>query len=80
MANVSKADIKAKLSKTLKVSEKAICVFGLKSKFGGGRSTGFALIYDSEDARMKFDSKTSLIRVSTLAEATADAFGFWLSK
>ena len=34
------------------------------AKFGGGRSTGFALIYDSLDARKKFDSKKMLRRVS----------------
>jgi hypothetical protein len=48
----------------LKAKEENISIFGLKSKFGGGRSTGFALIYDSLDARKKFDSKKMLRRVS----------------
>jgi small subunit ribosomal protein S24e len=64
MANVSKAQIKAKLATTLKAKEENISIFGLKTKFGGGRSTGFALIYDSNDARKKFDSKKMLRRVS----------------
>lgn len=64
MANVSKAAIKTKLAQTLKAKEENISIFGLKTKFGGGRSTGFALIYDSTDARKKFDSKKMLRRVS----------------
>ena len=65
LSNVSKADIKAKLAQTLKSKDEQISIFGLKTKFGGGRSTGFALIYDSIDARKKFDSKKMLRRVST---------------
>ncbi len=61
---MSKADIKTKLAQTLKSKEENISIFGLKTKFGGGRSTGFALIYDSLDARKKFDSKKMLRRVS----------------
>lgn len=64
MANVAKADIAAKLGKTLKVKEECISIFGMKTKFGGGRSTGFAIVYDSADARKKYDTKTSLRRVS----------------
>jgi small subunit ribosomal protein S24e len=64
MANVAKKEIKEKLAKVLKVKEETITVFGLKTKFGGGRSSGFALVYDSLDAKKKYDSKTSLLRVS----------------
>lgn len=66
MANVSKADITAKLCKTLKVKEECISIFGMKTKFGGGSSSGFALVYDSADARAKYDSKSSLRRVSSV--------------
>ena len=68
---MSKADIKTKLAQTLKTKEENISIFGLKTKFGGGRSTGFALIYDSLDARKKFDSKKMLRRVSLTAFAVA---------
>lgn len=64
VANVSKNDIKAKLAKMLKAKEDAIVVFGLKTKFGGGRSTGFALIYDNADAKLKYDMKKRLMSVS----------------
>ena len=59
---VSKAAIKEKLAGMLKANEKCIAIFGLQAKFGGGRSTGFALVYDSEDVRKKCDSKKHLLR------------------
>jgi small subunit ribosomal protein S24e len=65
-ANVSKADIKVKLAKMLKAKEDAIVVFGLKTKFGGGKSTGFALVYDNADAKKKYDAKKRLEGVSDL--------------
>ena len=61
-ANISKAAIKDKLSSIFKCKAECCTVFGLKSKFGGGRSTGFAFIYDDLDAKKKFDSKCSLLR------------------
>ena len=60
--SVSKTSIKSKLASMFKTKDENIAVFGLKGKFGGGRSTGFALIYDSLDARKKCDSKKNLIR------------------
>ena len=65
LSNVSKKDIKAKLASTMKTKDENISIFGLKTKFGGGRSTGFALVYDSLEARKKFDSKKMLRRVSS---------------
>jgi small subunit ribosomal protein S24e len=67
MANVSKSQIKGKLANMFKSKEENISIFGLKTKFGGGRSTGFALIYDSNDARKKYDSKKMLRRVNILS-------------
>ena len=63
MANVPKAQIKTKLAAVLKSKEEQIAIFGLKTKFGGGRTTGFATIYDSVDLRKKYDSKKMLRRV-----------------
>merc|ERR1712032_523622 len=63
---VSKTEIKEKLAGMFKQRQGAqpecISVFGLKTKFGGGRSTGFALIYDNADARAKYDQKLLLKR------------------
>merc|ERR1740130_679216 len=60
--SVSKAAIKSKLEAMFKVKPEAISVFGLHSKFGGGRSSGFACIYDDVDARKKCDTKSMLLR------------------
>jgi len=65
MGSSPKGDIKAKLTQSLEVKEEDIIyVFGLYTKFGGGRSTGFALVYDSLDARKQDYSKKMLRRVS----------------
>ena len=47
-----------------KVKDKTtVFVFGFRSQYGGGKSTGFALIYDTiEDAR-KFEPRYRLARV-----------------
>ena len=41
-------------------------LFGFKVAFGGGRSTGFGMIYDSLVAAKKFEPKYRLTRVRTL--------------
>ena len=41
-----------------------INTFGFRTDFGGGRSTGFALIYDSIEDAKKFEPKYRLARVS----------------
>ena len=48
MANVKKDDIKTQLVKKFNTKEDRITVYGLKTRFGGGRSSGFALIYNSK--------------------------------
>ena len=64
LPGVKKADIKANIAKKFKASEDRIAVFGVKAKFGGGRSSGFVTVYDDVDARKKYDTKTNLVRVS----------------
>lgn len=41
-------------------------MFGFRTVFGGGRSTGFCLIYDTLDAAKKFEPKFRLARVSLI--------------
>merc|ERR1711939_630091 len=38
-------------------------VFGLQTQFGGGKTTGFALVYDSPEALKKFEPHYRLVRV-----------------
>merc|ERR1712066_427016 len=68
-ANVSKADLKEKIAKMYNVRDPScISLFGFRTQFGGGKSSGFGLIYDSLDAMKKFEPKYRLIRYG-LAEA-----------
>merc|ERR1712188_206032 len=45
-----------------KADKEATMIFGMKTKFGGGRSSCFALVYDSVDAAKKYEPKHRLIR------------------
>lgn len=38
-------------------------VFGFRTQYGGGKSTGFALVYDSQEAMKKFEPNYRLVRV-----------------
>ena len=39
-----------------------VFTFGFKTNFGGGKSTGFGLIYDTMDFAKKFEPKYRLLR------------------
>ncbi|CAE7497247.1 RPS24B [Symbiodinium microadriaticum] len=62
-ANLSRSETQDKLAEMYKVKDKnTVFVFGFRSQYGGGKSTGFALIYDTiEDAR-KFEPRYRLAR------------------
>ncbi|KAJ8599004.1 hypothetical protein CTAYLR_007667 [Chrysophaeum taylorii] len=62
-ANVPKTELAEMIAKSHKVADaQLISLFGFRNKFGGGKSTGFCLIYDSSDAAKKFEPKYRLIR------------------
>lgn len=80
-ASVSKEELKATLAKKYNVQDdKCIILFGFQVAFGttylihfviilgGGRSTGFALIYDSLNDVKKFEAKYRLARVRNQRE------------
>lgn len=62
-ANVPKAELAEQLAKLYKSEKARVVPFGFRTAFGGGRSTGFALIYDDEASQRKFEPKHRLIRV-----------------
>merc|ERR1712058_102207 len=62
-ANVSKDDLRGKLAEVYKSNKDQINVFGMRTQYGGGKSTGFALIYDSVEAMKKFEPHYRLVRV-----------------
>jgi len=62
-ANVSMAELKERLAKVYVVRDpNTIFVFKIRTHFGGGKSTGFGLIYDNLEAAKKFEPKYRLIR------------------
>ena len=62
-ANVSKADLREMIVKSHSVKDpKTIFLFGFRTKFGGGKSTGFGLIYDTIADAQKFEPKHRLVR------------------
>mmetsp|Transcript_12669 Transcript_12669/g.12309 ORF Transcript_12669/g.12309 Transcript_12669/m.12309 type:complete len:140 (-) Transcript_12669:123-542(-) len=63
-ANVSKAELQEKLGEMFKVNEvNRIILFGFRTAFGGGKSTGFALIYDTIEDAKKYEPKYRLARI-----------------
>jgi len=61
--NVSRDELSEKLASIYKTDKARVVPFGLRTQFGGGRTTGFALIYDDEAVQKKFEPKYRLIRV-----------------
>ncbi len=62
-ANVSKDDLRSKLAELYKADKKLVSVFGFRTQFGGGKSTGFALIYDTYEALKRFEPHYRLVRI-----------------
>merc|ERR1712190_263738 len=61
--NVSKTELKEKLGKMYNVTDlDSIILFGFRTHFGGGKTTGFGLIYDNVAAVKKFEMKYRLAR------------------
>lgn len=52
-ATVPKTEIREKLAKMYKTTPDVIFVFGFRTHFGGGKTTGFGMIYDSLDYNVK---------------------------
>ncbi len=61
-ANVAKSELQEVIGGMHKSDSKLVVLFGFRTKFGGGKSTGFCVIYDNEDALMKFEPKHRLVR------------------
>jgi len=66
--NVSKTDLSEKLAALFKADKARVVPFGFRTHFGGGKSTGFALIYDDEASQKKFEPKHRLIRSGLLTK------------
>ncbi len=62
-ANVSKEELEGKLAERFRTKKGCCVVYGLKTQFGGSKSSGFALVYDNEEYRHKYDSIPHLRKV-----------------
>merc|ERR1719245_426413 len=76
-ASVPKTEIREKLAKMYKCTADRIFAFGFRTNFGGGKTSGFALIYDSMDVAKKFEPKFRLRRQGVI-EPAAKTSGFAL--
>jgi small subunit ribosomal protein S24e len=60
---LSNADLSEKIAKMYKVDDKnTIVLFGFKSQFGGGKSSGFCSIYDNIHQLKKVEPRFVLVR------------------
>merc|ERR1711890_58270 len=59
-ATVPKSDIREKLARMYKSTGDCVVCFGFKTAFGGGKTTGFALVYDSLDYLKQYEPNTDL--------------------
>jgi small subunit ribosomal protein S24e len=74
-ANVSKDELSELLAGMYKGDHKLTILFGFRTKFGGGKSTGFCLIYDNQESMIKFEPKHRMVRkgVTTKKEQSRKA-------
>jgi small subunit ribosomal protein S24e len=62
-ATVPKSELRELLAKHFKVNdEKTVYLYGFHTQFGGQKSTGFALIYDSLEDALDAEPKYRLVR------------------
>ena len=61
--NVSRSELQEKVGELYKTPREQVSVFGMRTHFGGGRSTGFALVYDSQEAMKSFEPTHRIVRV-----------------
>lgn len=62
LPSINKKEVREKLATMYKVTSDVVFCFGFRTNFGGGKSTGFALIYDTLDNAKKFEPKHRLVR------------------
>jgi small subunit ribosomal protein S24e len=61
-ANVPRNELREVVAGMYKADSKLVVLFGFDTKFGGGKTTGFCLIYDNLESLKKFEPKFRLIR------------------
>ena len=64
--NVPRQTLKEMISKKYKCHERNVILFGFRTKFGGMRSTGYCLIYDTFDMLKKYEPRHRKLKVTFL--------------
>ena len=66
--NVSKEKLAELIAKKFKSDVKNVVTFGFNTHFGGGRSTGFCLVYDNRDYLLKYEPRYRLTRLKIVEQ------------
>jgi small subunit ribosomal protein S24e len=61
-ATLAKKEVREKVAQLYKTTPDLVFCFGFNTNFGGVKSTGFALIYDTLDFAKKFEPRYRLTR------------------
>ncbi|XP_071808902.1 small ribosomal subunit protein eS24-like [Asterias amurensis] len=61
-ATVPKTEVRDQLAKMYKTTSDVIFCFGFRTQFGGGKTSGFGLVYDTLDFAKKYEPKHRLAR------------------
>ena len=61
-ATVPKTEVREKLARMYKTTPDVIFCFGFRTQFGGGKTTGFGLIYDTLENANRCEPKYRLAR------------------
>lgn len=67
---VSKKTLRDLIAKLHKVDAKLVVVYGFETAFGGGRSAGFGLIYDSIEDMKKVEPRHRLMNIELATKKT----------
>merc|ERR1712010_87575 len=67
-ARGKKEEIAGKVAEKFRADSENVVLFGFKTRFGGGRSSGFCLIYDNKDVLKKYEPIYRLRRSKTAPE------------
>merc|ERR1712017_12283 len=67
-ACASRTDIAETVAGRYRADAENVVLFGFKTKFGGGRTSGFCLIYDNKDIRKKYEPTYRLRRTKEAEE------------
>ena len=75
-ATVPKTEVREQLSKMYKTTPDVIFCFGFRTQFGGGKTSGFGLVYDTLDFAKKYEPKYRLARVRMVLSIKAAVLMF----